>query len=95
MQNAAGQPLLSPCFSEELRRILYGRGKARALAMALGRSSSWPYQIRSGRRPPPRPPLIDKIVAALGLSPDERARLHWASARDHGFDVAIQGRADV
>ena len=56
------------------------------LATAAGRSPSYTNQVMSGRKGA-SPEWVNLIAGTLGLSVEDRQKLHAAAARDHGFDV--------
>jgi transcriptional regulator with XRE-family HTH domain len=58
------------------------------LASAVGRSQSYTNQVINGQRSPSAQ-WADLVANALGLSPEERKRLHAAAARDNGFKIDL------
>ena len=69
--------------------ILAGRGLSQASAAARANISQ-PYfnQIAKGRRLASAE-WIETVADALDLGPEERAKLHRAAARDHGFKIDL------
>ena len=69
--------------------ILAGRGLSQASAAARANISQ-PYfnQIAKGRRLASAE-WIETVANALGLDEAERAALHRAAARDHGFKIDL------
>ena len=75
--------------AEALGEILAGRklSQARA-ASASGFSQPYLNQVATGKRLPSAD-WVDTVANALGLSPEERERLHRAAAKDHGFKIDL------
>jgi transcriptional regulator with XRE-family HTH domain len=58
------------------------------LASAIGRSQSYTNQVINGQKAPSAQ-WADLVANALGLSPEERQKLHAAAARDNGFKIDL------
>ncbi len=72
-----------------LDALISSRGLSQyATAKAAGTSQSHLNQVVNGERLPSAD-WLDVIGAALDLSPDERAQLHRAAARSHGFKIDL------
>lgn len=73
--------------AKALGDILSGRGISQTYtASASGYSQPYINQIVRGRRKP-SPEWIETIANTLKLAKHERARLHLAAAKDHGFKL--------
>lgn len=74
-------------FARALTEALARHGLSQTAAAArLESSVSYVNQLATGRKRPSGE-QVDKVAAALRLPPAERARLHYAAARDAGFRV--------
>ena len=58
------------------------------LASAVGRSQSYTNQVINGQKSPSAQ-WADLVANALGLSSEERKKLHAAAARDNGFEIDL------
>lgn len=69
--------------------VLAGRGLSQSSAAARANISQ-PYfnQVATGRRRASAA-WIETVADALGLDEEERAALHRAAARDHGFKIDL------
>lgn len=56
------------------------------LARSVGTSRSYTNQTMSGRKGA-SPQWVNLVAESLGLSAEERVKLHTAAARDAGYDV--------
>jgi transcriptional regulator with XRE-family HTH domain len=59
-----------------------------AAAKATGASQSYLNQVVNGERLPSAD-WLETVAQALELSDEERARLHRAAARSHGFKIDL------
>ncbi len=68
-------------FGECLARLRKGRGHSQKfVAIQAGIDASWLSGIEHGRRPPPRQPVLERILAALCITTEERLELKNAVA---------------
>lgn len=72
-----------------LSALLSARGVSQyAVAKASSTSQGYLNQVVSGERRASAE-WLDTIADALGLSEEERLKLHRAAARDHGFKIDL------
>jgi transcriptional regulator with XRE-family HTH domain len=72
-----------------LSKILRTR-KISQYSAAAASDTSQPYfnQVANGRRTPSAD-WLNLVANALGLSDEERVKLHRAAAKDHGFEIDL------
>jgi transcriptional regulator with XRE-family HTH domain len=74
---------------EALKASLAQRGLSQyAAAKAAGASQGFLNQVVNGERLPSAE-WLEVIATALKMKPQERARLHRAAARAHGFKIDL------
>ncbi len=72
---------MNPMFGECLARLRKRRGHSQKfVAISSGIDASYLAGIEHGRRPPPRQTVLERIFAALCVTPDERHELKSAIA---------------
>lgn len=76
-------------FGATVSGVLKSRGmRQEDLAEAVGRSQSYTNQVLNGQRSPSAQ-WADLVANALALSPEDRANLHPAAAKDNGFKIEL------
>jgi transcriptional regulator with XRE-family HTH domain len=76
-------------FGKEVSELLKRRDLTQeGLAFAVGRSQSYTNQVINGHKAPSAE-WADLVANALGLSPEERKKLHAVAARDNGFKIDL------
>lgn len=74
---------------EALTALLSSRSTSQyAAAKVANTSQSYLNQVVNGERLASAA-WLDTIATALGLTDEERAKLHRAAARDHGFKIDL------
>jgi transcriptional regulator with XRE-family HTH domain len=72
-------------FAKELERMLDGCGITRVeVADRVGISTYMLWLLQAGKRLP-TPDMIDRVARAIGISPEDRKRLHRLAAGDRGY----------
>lgn len=76
-------------FAREFARILQrtdGLVTRRDVAERIGIHTQMLWLLQAGKRLP-TPAMIERVVRALELSPEDRVKLHRYAARDRGYRI--------